>query len=83
MKRLRRDKKHLRISSEPNILQGHTQRVLQKGRERIMLELRMFRIIRDLTLKDQDRSCRQIDRREYSRFSRFIDLIQIKHSLSI
>ena len=53
MKRLRRDRKHLRTSSEPSTLQDHTQKVLQEEREGIMLELRMFRVIRDLTSKDQ------------------------------
>ena len=53
MKRLRRDKNHLKTSSEPSTLQGHTQRVLQKGRGGIVLELEMSRIIRDLTSRDQ------------------------------
>ena len=53
MKRLRRDKKHLRTSSELSTLQGHTQKVLQKRREEIMLKLKMFKIIRDLTSRNQ------------------------------
>ena len=53
MKRLRRDRKHFRTSSELSTLQGHIQRVLQKEKKRIVLELRMFKIIKDLTSKDQ------------------------------
>ena len=53
MKRLRRDRKHLKIFSESNTLQDHTQRVLQKERRGIVLKLKMFKIIRDLTSKSQ------------------------------
>ena len=43
----------MRIFSESSTLQSHTQKVLQKERKKIVLKLRMFKVIKDLTLKDQ------------------------------
>ena len=53
MKKLQRDRKHLKIFSESSTLQDHTQRVLQEERKKIILELEIFKIIRDLTSRDQ------------------------------
>ena len=86
MKRLRRDKKHLRISSELNTLQDHIQKVLQKERGEIMLRLKMFKVIRDLTSRNQMIKIDGVDRsieKKCNRLSRPVDLLRIEHFLNI